>query len=1275
MPQPGQQMMSLRSQQGWRGFTTNTQADLGDRRFSAMENMYISADGSELRMAPGWKTVYYFNGGRAARQGASYQVTGTGFWKDVNDLNYPVSAAVTNNYQQYETGFTKQMKVYAEPTHLHAFKFVRGRFCLIGESAARKEPIYDAGSTTYVTVTAWSSATECVLTTSANYLTDTGGLTNAIDVESIILLSGTGLPSVLQNKAHRVVARPAANQITIATDTTGNGGSGTASIDLIRWGNAFAAGAYPISIDSDDATDDPQALTVWWSLDKPDVNNLHRDALHGIGGASTCFPSYVANRMRDSGDSAARMTEGVSIFPGRGAGAIAQGAGGVAALVFTSTAGVPIVQQDITNFWSGWIAIIDGAFGRRYGVIATNTIGAGFTVTVTAWLGGAAPAGACTLSFAAVPFTRRRPKSLPFRVNPDLAGSRVLIGAPGYGCVFQAPVVLPNDPNILSANVGLQYRANDLLDRPRSLGVPKGEMFVDRDATATSSHFYVTTGGAGLRPDARYQFTNGSAFTFWVSYRDDATGEIGLLSEPVTLTIPAALRGVRLFVKHPGYVMAETAALTVMVWRSAAGATQPYLVGTLPLNGHVYPQTAPPFGERLLSIVSVKYGIEPPTTMSGSYSARHMLFQIDVPFQSDAELQANDVPTGIEQMPAGAGCVRTVRGFTFFGNRIGNAGSELELFTAPATSRYDGLPAVASGPYTNASYMTVRDSQVDQKSTSLKDGPWLCGSASIPSGYAGIGARLGGVQFWPFPSFAMKLDFVTNNKTDNSSSLTWKDTQNWQKWIVQDSTIVPGTGADSVNYAWGNGVGASNKEGVTGYLELPRGTFQWSLVGNPWATPATQIGYVDAEGAEEVQGIGALGGGVIFSTNSNTYYQTFVTEPRSLPDTATDEFGCIAANSMVEFDGGTCWLSERGPVAMMGGGVTYIGRDLEKWFVGRSARYKRDSRGLMRHSWACHDNDRGLVYFGMFADRNGTVTVTDKGTVYTWATASDQIRSRFPCDEILVWNYRQNAFSVWVPPQGLEYLWMERTVDADGANRILFLAADKNVYAYDDLYNDTNKDPISGTVTVVAGTTAVPVLTITATLSSDIIARDAGENFVRNGMNVIVTRGSQATCVGTGVVASFTANTVTVTMDEAVQLRTGDLVTIGVKRAAITTNFFSPTMTEMGRELASVHARYSLSSLFTIGAGGTPQPAAISITARPTRRPDSVDSLGQLGTSSLTRMESYGINYRSLGSSIIDEWAPITRLTSGKVASDAIKLEVRLIGGAQVRIADLLVEV
>ena len=87
-----------------------------------------------------------------------------------------------------------------------------------------------------------------------------------------------------------------------------------------------------------------------------------------------------------------------------------------------------------------------------------------------------------------------------------------------------------------------------------------------------------------------------------------------------------------------------------------------------------------------------------------------------------------------------------------------------------------------------------------------------------------------------------------------------------------------------------------------------------------------------------------------------------------------------------------------------------------------------------------------------------SLTINYEGADYTTAseTLSDKILSRFPCDEILIWSYRANAFSHWRPPAGLEVYWMRPLRDKAGRVRMCFLAADNRIYALDDAWSDRN---------------------------------------------------------------------------------------------------------------------------------------------------------------------------------------------------------------------------
>ena len=113
--------------------------------------------------------------------------------------------------------------------------------------------------------------------------------------------------------------------------------------------------------------------------------------------------------------------------------------------------------------------------------------------------------------------SRREQRKLPFRVNPECAEERIILAAPGYGCMFQIPLMIPNDPN--SSGYGVQVSCNSLLDKPRALGVPKARM-VEPNVALGSPAFMISTTAAS----PEFGFAAGT-YQISISYEDETTGE------------------------------------------------------------------------------------------------------------------------------------------------------------------------------------------------------------------------------------------------------------------------------------------------------------------------------------------------------------------------------------------------------------------------------------------------------------------------------------------------------------------------------------------------------------------------------------------------------------------------------------------------------------------------------------------------------------------------------------------------------------------------------
>jgi len=1086
--QVGSIPISLRGDVAWRGMTTLTLGERGDRRFQLLENAYVSSDGSEIRTFPGWKCVVDFR----TTQGTNG--SGVGFDRLTTDVARAVSflPAAGNYYENVtpytSTAVTEALTCFARPTHIHGFKFVRGQTVFYGESDFRKEIIYDTGGTpAAVTISAVTVGVNTTLTFNANFRATVGsfnGLEFTTTDPQVVYIEGlTGAnASLLNGKFHLAISTPAANQVVLETDTSSstNTSSQTGYIYRVCPGTTApgnSADTYYSTSLGTRACDDVESLTTWSIHSQPSVT-----ALMHTGSSVGAYSAWVANRMRDCGD----------------------------------------------------LTIAGG--GVRYEGYVGTGVG------------------------------RRRRKRLPYRLVPDVAGERLLLAAPGYGCVFQAPRLTTVDPVADTTGTpstdGFPYRNNDIYDKPRCVGVPKAVMWVDYD-TAEASTYHLdrsgaTTGNDFGGSDATVSARNGT-YRIMVAYRDEATGEIGLPSEPVAITTGTtnAFQAIRIRVLHPGYLMGETMALSIVVFRTERNGSTYYKCSVS--NAGVQQ--------------SLRYGLQPATGL-GTGGTYFQYVDLEVPYFADEVLRKDTTPVPvIEQMPMGAKAVRTVRNHTFYGGQLGNAGLRRELFQSSATTEYTGT----SGNYPNYNEITFR-TRTGITNWHPSDGFWMCADGHLPPAYANQ-VDLAGPKLYPFPTFLVGISKLVNTTTQWDSGLP--TTFNVAASYIRYQLIyTPLVSTLSRSGSW---------EGMNCWAVLPRGLFQVSEANAPGVVDS-HSNFVDAQKEEDIEGIGHFDGAVVFCTRSNTYIYNWSQSPftdgvsPALPDQVSADFGCIAPNSMVDFDGGCAWISDRGPVAVTANGVEWIGRELERYFVGSTARYKRDSEGMMRHSWACHDAERGLVYFGMFADRESAtanrVTVSYRGETYNWSTANptgtfsaDEAKSRFPCDEVLVWSYRNNAWSRWVPPTGLEVFWMERGYDSSGAQRVFFLARDWRLYALDDAYTDANADVLTLTATN-AGSSSTALTVTAASFAATEAAVDAG-TFLRVGTGVLI-KSSDGTVKAYSTISAATAATGSITLSSSCSWAYGDTVYIGVRQATLTSNWFNLTGSENTATARAVSVRYNL---------------------------------------------------------------------------------------------------
>lgn len=1051
-------LISVRGDSSWRGRSTRSLVDRGAKYQRRIVNGYVSGDGGEVRTFPGWRTLIDLT---------FENNPDNGFRRLVFDSVKPTTSESGGYYYDEQitalSGTTLTQKSTAKEAHVYAFEQVRGNVCIIGESMHSKTPIYTS-SRVAITVTGVS------FTADLNLRIETSGSAGSPSASDL----GTGMYGIYErdvitvedieldpadatmqalidgyvNDRFHVVKSISSGFIIVRTTPPGATASGavfTATGKIYRTRNN-ASGVYPTPnpITPYEPSvyhqiEDQRCLTTW---------TVREPLAFSTAAHRKCTPAWVANRMLDGGEA-----------------------------------------METRN-------------GRR-----------------AVLLPGESPS-----SFTSLSWSRRRQRRLPYRVNPDVAGDRIVMAAPGYLCCFQAPMMVPleaedwpSQPSswTRTSGRGVTWFGNDIYDRPRCLGVPKAILLdslaknpfsptsASTPAPANSRYnfltYLVTSPIGSLANGVEVQSSGFAAGTYKVaiSYVDEVTGEEGLASEPVEITITAGL-GMQLAIMHPGYVMPESLCRRVNIYVAPPGTDALGFYTSILLSntsGIVTPA---------LVDWSSKYGVR------GNLSPDVAELWTYVPLP----LRASPMESAIDysrlapqsgQQPRGAEAIRFIQGILFtvgHGGTHGNSG-ELLLSTMSAnfTTPNGSLSYGCFSPNevqvrAFRSELVAQSTPADADAATANDGGFGVGGNRIPASYQGCEVYT--KDLIPAPANTFIIDAVKNNASVMESFVLSRDIAMWQR-LRTVNDIRPRVNAPQ-----------QLRQGKDVYLKLPRGQVQYGDPGRTGAVSATSIQFLDAKKDDDGFAIGQLGNSAVLCSRDETYLLSWFRTPAgSTPTLVSMEHGCIATNSMVTFDGGCAWIGKRGPVAMSSGTTpTWVGEQIEDDFHHDSARYVTDSKGVSRCTWGAHDAQRGLVLWGMVTS-DSTHQMEYEGVTATYANHSDQARSRFPCNEILVWSYRANAFSTWVPPAGLEVLWMRPLQLGDGTTRMCFLAADKRIYALDDEWADTNESCFSTSPAGEKVTTSfISVTPFTIDGTDGGVGRETG-SLLRLGMPITFIRDGQ----------------------------------------------------------------------------------------------------------------------------------------------------------------------
>ena len=857
--------------------------------------------------------------------------------------------------------------------------------------------------------------------------------------------------------------------------------------------------------------------------------------------------------------------------------------------------------------------------------------------------------------------SRRECLELPYRVNPEAATDRVILAAPGYGCMFQVPVKIPADP---AGELGVTFFANDLHDRPRSLGIPKARAVECIYKTPPASLAENGTLGRDFNVRAiASSASNGlpaGTYKFAITYEDDAIGEEGLASETVEVTIPSNGNAytIQVALVHPGYIMGECLATKFNIYLA------------LPGQDDLAFYMSSPLAQRPLSLstvngtngdLSAKYGID----LTSSVPTIFRTFAMPLPGSTNdlsGYLDPSRLAPQSAAMPRGADAARYVRGVLLSGGHIGNTGGSLQLWASKASGHYgfdsfqqnDQILIRAHGDTLDAPSANM-DGDIETHALGVA-------GRCFPSAYQGIDM----IQRDMLPGRVRhQIDRVLNRMGEIFSYGSPLQKQLHYERLrltrpVWDQTRDAGTTPDSVDIA------RSNRD--IWYVE-PRGQLQVADPGAPNRSSPLFIKLIDPNKGDDITAIGDLGGRGIVCSRNETYSFEWLRNPGSEePRNLSNLFGCVAANSMVQFDGGLAWMSARGPVAIGGAGVQHVGVEIESDFQGRERRYEYDSRGMMRHCWGVHDEQRGLVIWGMVT-RGATQRLEREFVSYTFATASDELRSRFPCDELVVWSYRTNSFSTVRMPAGREILWMEPIRDANGHVWMAYLAADGRIYGLDDTSHDTSHGEVEIEVAMTtrgSNTTTIEIPIECGQDGDTTTGRDGDAAFVRTGMMVEVSD-QNGELISTTSIDSITSTGASLVCElaDAVSWDSGYTVRIGARPRMTLVSTYLGAEAKTNLNISDVQIRY------TLFGQGTAHFSASMLTTKQNAGQANAEETQIAGEGSWLPMGEAQAQQSA------DGYRVARRRNTGRGGSASPETSVKMVftGSAQVRLADIALEV
>jgi len=1209
----------------WRGRTTLATNDRGDRRMVSIDNGYVSMDGHEIRAFPGFRRLIDLSDDN--------NPTG-GYNRYIIDAVRPVMVEPSplefyGSLYQGNTSAVQTMRVRAKPRSFEWFKQLGGVLTIGGTTRFREAPVMDS-SRNVLTIASCSCVQDSDIFrffvrmsgTPAGYTTTdaSGAGMNGVTAGDVFYIEGL------------VVSNNAALQTAIDAKVNGRFHllSSISSNDL----------RFNVDMGSVIGGAGPHTVTAG-TIHKVRPN---RTDLYSTPNADDPYDSNPEQRIDDWN-------------------------------ALTTWRITPTLGLSISNCASHTVYPAYVANRRRDFADEQSSFIEGILI-------GGGVRGV----------SRREQKELPYRMVPEAAGDRIIIAVPGYNLLFQQPLMVPlnpdNWPNTPALDgLGVRWFGNDTFDIPRSLGLPKCRL-IDSPFTPaptspgeTEQNADVTHWITAITASPGISFPAGT-YRLCCTYYDSVTGDEGAPSEIVEFRIPSDSGTNLSYVVNvsymlPGYIMPECLADKLNVYMTdtdgeALGFYKQvdlkHRTGTTDYLGLLLEQSSSFSPQDMTS----KYGPDAGFSPDNPTRAREWnTLRLPLAHSVGDSIDFTRPPINIG-MPRGASVARSIRGFLLAGGSLGTEGTTGMLYPGYGSLglQSDNFKQIIIRQHRSTSLATVEDGTLDSG--------FGVASRNFPDAYQGLQA-LNKDLLPDTMGRDFQVSFVENRlSTMRTTDVSQMDAINFERL----STVRPVLDSDYRESPSATSAPFLSVDNKGFWWEMPKGVLQIGEPGQPSrVTKAGGIGIqvIDYNKDDDITAIYQLAGNAVICSKKETYFLSWGSSPiGQQPSLVHSAYGCIAPNSMVEFDGGVAWISEQGPVAI-GASLQFIGQDIQEDFVGSTRRYLADSRGMMRHAWGCHDRTRGLILWGMVTTASTLTDRTGEDALFT--NSDDGDRSRCPCDEVLIWSYRTNSFSRWRPPTGMGLMWMEEIAmndesvqgQVDGISgmsmtRLCGLTSDGVIYAFDDDWSEHNQSCMKTTATAKGSASTSLVVSATAWSTDGVAnggpagrAASAGDSTTNSGFIVVPGQRVEGLdendqVVWSTEVASADPATNTIVLATAQTWAKNQAIRVGARRPVVVETTAIGAEFGLTGEVSGVQMRYTLFG----SSGGTAQAKVEVLTTGL-----DIDQDTLLFTSENT--------YEALGTG--GGRRAQRRKFQGKATSPEVAVRITVTGEPQVRIADLALEV